>query len=215
LRVVALLCLASSASGCERHEAARFPTQSDLPDTERRAAGIAVDLNSSPPPSVDQASTDHSVVSLRAPLGLNAAHDVISAFFEAVYAEDVTAMSDLVRPKALVLDMRRTTGAKSHIVTTLWRQRFQKRDYQALGGQLVYRQGDVATYRGDQLGALPLSVRYLDEGDDVRPNDLVLRVPVITHSVRNERLFGDEVFFWLRRRGSRYVIYRMAEEVPF
>lgn len=201
--------------GCTTSEPARFPTRSQLPDAERRAAGIAVDLSSAPPPARDQADTHQAVVALRAPLGLGAALDVVGEFFEAVHAEDMAALSDLVRPKTQVEDTRVGSSTKSHVATNLWRHRFQKRDYPSLTGQLVYRRGDISTFRGDQLEALPLNVRYLADGEDVLPNDLVLQVPIITHTVANERLFGDELFFWLRRRGSRYVIFRMAEEVPF
>ena len=210
-----LVLLLGPTPGCDRRNAAEFPTRSAHEDEERRAAGIAVDLTSPPPPSQDRAATQDTIVALRAPLGLEAAHDTVGHFFEAVVAEDISALSDLVQNETQVQDTRSSPSAKVHPATTLWRQRFQKREYQAMAGQLVYRNADVGTYRGDQIEELPLAIRYLSSNDDVRPNDLVLHVPIITHSLRSERLFGDDIFFWLRRRGSRYVIYRMAEEVPF
>ena len=184
-------------------------------DEERRAAGIAVDLTSPPPVSQDRAETKETIVALRAPLGLEAAHEAVGHFFDAVVAEDISALSALVKDETQVQDTRASPNTKSHPAAALWRQRFQKREYQAMAGQLVYRNADVGTYRGDQLDALPLAVRYLGSNDEVQPNDLVLHVPIITHSLRSERLFGDDIFFWLRREGSRYVIYQMAEEVPF
>jgi len=215
IRLLAVGLLVAGPLACQPTGATSFPTQSQHDDDERRAAGIAVDLASPPPPSRDRADSGDPIVALRAPLGLAAAHETIRHFFDAVYAEDIAAMSELLAPEAQVQDTRSGPNAKAHPATTLWRQRFQKRDYPALSGQLVYRDIDVGTYRGDQLDALPLAVRYLSANDEVRANDLVLHVPIITHSLRSERFFGDEIFFWLQRRGSRYVIYRMAERVPF
>ena len=75
----------------------------------------------------------------------------------------------------------------------------------------------MKTFRGEELEALPLNVRYLPavRAEPAQPTDLVLQVPITTHTIKNERLLGDELFFWLRRDGSRYVIYRMAEAIPF
>lgn len=202
-------------AGCDGQRAAEFPTRSAHADQERRAAGIAVDLTSPPPTSQDRAQTKDTIVALRAPLGLEAAHETVDHFFEAVVAEDISALSDLVQDETQVQDTRTGATTAAHPAAALWRQRFQKREYQALSGELVYRDADVGTFRGDQIDDLPLAVRYLSSNDDVLPNDVVLHVPIVTHSLRSERLFGDEIFFWLRRRGSRYVIYRMAEEVPF
>src|SRR6185503_3292684 len=93
----------------------------------------------------------------------------------------------------------------------VWRQRFMKQEFQELASELVYREGDVITYHGDQIESLPLAVRYLVPTVQPLPTDLVLEVPIATTSIKNERLLGDELFFWLRREGDRYVIYRMAE----
>ncbi|HHH29855.1 MAG TPA: hypothetical protein ENK57_16125 [Polyangiaceae bacterium] len=202
-------------TGCDRRGAGEFPTRSAHADDDRRAAGIAVDLTSPPPTPRDRAETKEAIVALRTPLGLEAAHETVDRFFDAVFSEDIAALAELVQDETQVQDTRANASAKAHPAASLWRQRFQKREYQALAGALVYRATDVATYRGDQTDELPLDVRYLSSGDDVLPNDVVLHVPIITHSLRSERLFGDDIFFWLRRRGSRYVIYRMAEEVPF
>jgi hypothetical protein len=209
-----ILC-AAVLCGCEREVPASFPTRSSSAEEQpRRPAGIAVDLRSTPPPARDRASTDEPSVALRAPLGVGQAHAVVNGFFDAVYGEDISALGDLLVEDAVVQDTRPRSKTKSHGAAALWRQRFQKRAYQSLVGQLVYRPTDIATFRDDQLDALPLGVRYLTLNEAVRPGDIVLHVPIVTHSIKSERLFGNHVFFWLRRRGSRYVIYQMAEDVP-
>ena len=45
-------------------------------------------------------------------------------------------------------------------------------------------------------------------GDD----DVVIRAPIITTHAGADRLFGDEIIFWLRRDGDRYKIYRILED---
>jgi hypothetical protein len=204
-----------------------------LPEGERRPAGIAVDLSSEPPPWRDRADSSEPIVTLRTPLGSKAAFDTVREFFSALVREDISGMSLLVRASALLDDTRAAHTNKSakpaptrsrarggrrgtHSITTLWRERFRKREYHRLASRLVYREADVTTYRREQLDALPISVRYLGPAhDDVHTTDLVLRVPIITHTVRNERLLGNEIVFWLRRYQDRYLIYRMAEDLPF
>ena len=44
------------------------------------------------------------------------------------------------------------------------------------------------------------------------PTDVLIRVPIATSHVGSDRLFGDEIIFWLRREGDRYKIYRTLED---
>ena len=155
------------------------------------------------------------MVTLQAPLSVEAAHDTVSRFFDAVTREDITAMSAIVRFSAIVQDTGGGSGPRSHAALTLWRQRFAKREHQPLASRTVYRRGDVTTFRGESLDSLPLEVRHLDPMDATAPSDVVLRVPISTTAIQNERLFGDELFFWLRREGDHYQIYRMAEDIPY
>jgi len=208
--------LLASLTACTEQTLAQFPTQSKLPDEDRRPDGIAVDLSSDPPPLQNEAEADDSIVTLRTPLGTEVALQTVRTFFEAMVVEDVSAMSMLIRANAINEDTRSGSRRRSLSILNLWRDRFRKREYQKLATRLVYREADVMTYRSDQLAALPLAARLrtptpTSEGS----NDLVLRVPIITHTVKNERLLGDEIFFWLERRDDGYVIAQMAENVPF
>ncbi len=212
------LLAALLTTACGPLGSADFPTQSALPDEERRPDGIAVDLASDPPPTRDRAESADELVALRAPLGVDAAHETLRVFFEAMVSEDIAAMSAVLEANAQVQDLRVIGTAlpapTSHGIANLWRQRFRKREYQRFASQLLYREADVITYRSGDLDALPVNVRYLPEIAAPEATDVVLRVPIITHTLNNERMLGDELFFWLRRDGSRYVIYRMAEDIP-
>lgn len=206
------------ALGCDPLGSADFPTASKLPDDERRPDGIAVDLASDPPATQDRADSQDELVALRAPLGVDAAHETLRMFFDAMVGEDIAAISGVTDPNAQVQDLRvigtASPSPTNHGLSTLWRQRFRKREYQRLASQLLYREADVTTYRSADLDALPINVRYLPEITPPEPTDVVMRVPITSHTLNNERLLGDELFFWLRREGSRYVIYRMAEDIP-
>lgn len=209
------------ATGCGA--GAEFPTASELPDEPRRPDGIAVDLSSEPPASRDRADSRDALVTLRTPLSTDVALLAVRQFFEAIVNEDMPSLEKLVVPEALLQDTRvRPTGAgvpaqgATHGVTSLWRERFNKHEFTGLSPRLLYREGDITTYRKDQLDTLPIAVRYLGPSRAVvDTTDLVLHVPIVTHTVKNERLLGDELFFWLRRDGDSYVIYRMAEDLPF
>ncbi len=206
--VVLLVC-----GGCRSQVPATFASASEHPDEDRRPDGVAVDLTSEPPGPRIRADATDKVVTLVTPLSVKTAMTSVRGFFAALRAEDITALLQAVDSAALVYDTK--IGAKRSVVSlsSLWRQRFRQHVYQELATRLIYREADVRTYRGDQLAMLPVSVRYLPLLQP-SPTDVVLRVPIVTHSIDNRRVFGDELIFWLRRESDRFVIYRVAEDVP-
>jgi hypothetical protein len=202
------------AAGCTEQVSASFPSASKLPEDERRPDGVAVDLTSEPPGMVDQADSDTGVITLRQPLDLAVAMAVLKTFFDSIVAEDINGMSNVVDGNALLQSTDLTTAPQYNIVTQVWRQRFYDHEFGELGSALIYREADVISYRGAELDRLPLAVRYLQATPPPSPTDLVLQVPIVTHSIKTERLLGVELYFWLRRDGDRYIIYRMAEDMP-
>lgn len=202
-------------TACTEQTPAQFPTANELPDDDRRPDGIAVDLTSDPPPSQNRAATDEDIVTLRTPLGTQVALRTVRTFFDALIGEDVSGLSIIVAPNAMNEDTRSGSRRRSASILNMWSERFRKREYQKLATRLVYRDADVMIYRTDQLAALPLAARLRTSTAAHGSNDLVLRVPIITHTVKNERLLGDEVFLWLERREDSFVIARTAESVPF
>jgi hypothetical protein len=206
-----------AAAACGGPGAADFPTATELPDDDRRPDAIAVDLPSEPPPSQDQAQADQHIVALRTPLGMQAARDTVQAFFRAVVQEDMSALSKLLRSGTMVQTARAGAGpTKEQEALSWWRQRFRKHEYDKLAARVLYRDGDIETFRSDRFGALPVAVRRPAPASrsSVPQTDLVLRIPIVTHSIRSERLLGDELFLWLERVDDRYVITHMAEPGP-
>lgn len=202
-------------AGCAAQVPARFTTASSLPDDARRPDGVAVDRVSEPPASRDEAPSSEGVVTLRTPLGLDRAHAAVRRFFEAVVAEDPAALAQLVRADTMLHDTRTSGQQRTQGLLPLWRMRFSKYDYGQLGARTIFQESEVMTYRADQLGALPLEVQHLVRDVAIEPTVVVLRVPIVTVTVKNERLFGEEIFFWLRRRGDDFEIFQVAEEVPY
>lgn len=212
------------ATGCAQPGPPVFPTASRLPDRERQPDAVAIDLPSRPPPASDDAASDEAVVALRAPLGVDEARATVRSFFQAIVEEDVASLTPLLVPGARVLDLDPTTGSRAATrrsrtqdARSWWSQRFRKHGYDQLEARVVYREADVETYRYEELGSLPPTVADAASalGPAVAASDLVLRVPIVTTTIRSERLLGDELFFWLRREGDRYRILHLAEPFPF
>lgn len=199
---------------CETQVPATFPTASAHPDDERRPDGIAVDLTSEPPVGKIEADTAEKVVTLETPLGVDVALRSVRGFFDAVETEDIGAMMRVVHASALLHDTSVGTNRPIHSVTSLWRQRFRKHDFFKLASRLVYREGDVVTYRADSMHLLPITLRDATSGHHTGPTDVVLAVTIVSHSVKSQRVLGDALYFWLRPSGDGYEIYRIAEDVP-
>ncbi len=214
LHVASFACLIVAAVGCETQVPATFPTAAEHSDDERRPDGIAVDLTSEPPGPKALGHTEDKILTLETPLGVDVALSTVRGFFDSLETEDISTMLQFVESGAMLHDTSPRTNRPVHNVTALWRQRFRKHEYHLLATRLVYREGDITTYRGDQLEMLPISVRYLTPPVHTEPTDIVLRVPIVTHRIKSRRVFGDELFFWLRRVDDKLTIYRVAEDVP-
>ena len=218
---VALLLGAASVAGCGGPGSEPFRTAASLPSGERRPDAIAVDLPTEPPAARGEVPAGDGVVTLRTPLGTEAARATIRAFFRAVIQEDLTGLGSVLGSAAVVQDLSAAASGqggpgRTREALNFWGQRFRQHEYGLLALQVVYRDSEIETYRPSELGALPATLRQAASaalsglGDD----DLVLRVPIVTQNVKSERLFGSELCFWLRRSGDHYVIIHLAEPFP-
>jgi hypothetical protein len=181
---------------------------------ERRPSGVAVDLSAEPTRVDDRASADDGTVSLRAPLSKRVAYATVQAYFDAIVREDLPGLLVLVREGAQVEDTGASGTRTVHPIATMWRERFNKRDHHELAQALVYREADIVTFRSEEIDGLPVAVRFALPFSDMEPGDLVLQVPIVTPMVRSERYLGSEMYFWLRREEGRYLIVRIAEDLP-
>jgi hypothetical protein len=211
----------AGAFGCSPAGAEPLLTAPSLPSAPRRPDAIAVDLPTDPPATREQAVPSDSVVTLRTPLGVEAARTAVRSFFRAVAQEDLNALGALLGPQAMVQDVspgpsgQAGTG-RTREALSFWGQRFRQHEYGLLASQVIYRDAEVETYRKDEVEALPAAVRQATAAalGGLGEGDLVLRVPIVTRSVKSERLLGAELCFWLRRSTDRYVIIHLAEPFP-
>ncbi|WP_437731102.1 hypothetical protein [Sorangium sp. So ce1335] len=202
--------LGSPLLGCGMGAAASFPAASELPEERRRPDGVAIDLASTPPRPVNQADARDGVVTLRTPLGIGLALDVVAEFFQRVIAEDSEALSDLLTRDALAIQTGSGGQGQPPNAGHWWEQRFRRLDYGKLAGEPIYRESELQIFRAEDVLATPHHPAIQPETLD--DQDVVIRVPIMTARIAADRLLGDEIVVWLRRDGPRFRIYRLLED---
>lgn len=200
---------ALAALGCAATPA-RAPLDENAP---RRPDGVAIDPPSRPPAAQDRASTDDALVTLRAPLGDEAARATIERFFGIVADEDPEAMGGILTKDA-VLTMPSSGsyyGQQAPQAMSYWLERFRRLDYTKVDAAAVFRRPEVEiVHGGDAPGVVSHPAIRVEA---LEANDVVLRVPIATpQPAGGDRIFGEEIVFWLRREEGGYRIYRLLEE---
>jgi hypothetical protein len=204
----------TAATACGPSARSHLETAAALPNAQRKPDGVALDLMSEPPPVQNRANAREQLVTLRTPLGEAAAHATVRRFFEAVVSENLGELSAIGAPTTLVSDTRGNTLERVHNYGFLWRQRFTKFDYVALDRNALYRESEIESFDVAHPETLPNDIKVASSGEPLAPDDVLLRVRMLGQSTNGVRVFGDTLTFWLRRDDDRYVIYRMAEDVP-
>jgi hypothetical protein len=202
--------LANLLSGCAG--AGPFATASPVEAGRRRPDGVAIDPTSSPPPARDQAEATDGLVTLRAPLGMDRAILAVSELFRKIVLEDGEGLEPLFTRDALAVTTTSPNAgpAQTPQAALFWQQRFRKLDYTRLAGETLFRKAELSLFRAeDALETPPHPAIRIEALND---NDVVIRAPILTTHIGTDRLFGDEIIFWLRRDGDRYRIYRMLED---
>ncbi|HVY47033.1 MAG TPA: hypothetical protein VHB21_14195, partial [Minicystis sp.] len=130
-------------------------------------------------------------------------------FFRKVVAEDRDGLAQVVTRDAQATSPS-AGGAPSANLVNWWGQRFNKLDYTKLAGEPVFRADEAEVVRGE--AALDAASAPAMRTTPLAEDDVVIRAPIVTTHVGADRLFGDEIVFWLRREGDHYKIYRMLED---
>lgn len=167
----------------------------------RRPDGVALDPPLEPPPARERADASEGLVTLRTPLGAEAARAVVTRFFQVVVNEDREGLRQLLSPTAIAYNP--ASNARENALV-FWSRRFDTLDYQLLTGGSLFSGDGVELYRADQWdrGAL---------GDDTEPSDMIahVRVPPLG---TGRPLLGESITFQLRRVDNRFVIAKLTEE---
>jgi hypothetical protein len=183
---------------------------SELPKEPRRPDGVAIDPASTPPPSRDQAPSSDGLVTLKTPLGSDRAVQTVKDLVRRVVSEDSEGLHGLFTRDAIAVTSPSGGYGSTPQAALWWEQRFRKLDYTKLSGEPVVREAELEVYPGGEGVELPSSPQIRPE--TLRESDVVVRARIMTTHAGPDRLFGDEIIFWLRREGDRYKIYRMLEE---
>ncbi|WP_437671014.1 hypothetical protein [Sorangium sp. So ce131] len=202
--------LGASLLGCGLGGSASFPSASELPDERRRPDGVAIDPASTPPQAANEADAGDSVVTLRTPLGIGLALDVVAEFFKRVVTEDSEALGELLTGDALAIHTGSGGQGQPPSAGPWWEQRFRRLEYEKLAGEPIYRESELQVFRAEDVLAAPQHPAIQPETLD--DQDVVIRVPITTARIAADRLLGDEIVVWLRRDGPRFKIYRLLED---
>jgi hypothetical protein len=187
-----------------------FATAGALDEAARRRPdGVAVDPAGEPPRARESADASDRLVTLRTPLGADRAVDTVSELFRKIVIEDSDGLEALFTREATASNGSPGTSA-TPLAVLWWQQRFRRLDYTRLAGEPIFREAELEIYRAeDDVDALPHAAIHLET---LGETDVVIRLPIVTSHAGADRLFGDEMIFWLRREGDRYKIYRVLED---
>ena len=167
----------------------------------RKPDGIAIDPPMQTPPAREQANASDGIVTLRSPLGAEAARSVVTRFFQVIVNEDREGLRKLLAPTAIAYNP--ASNARENAVA-YWSRRFDSLDYRLLTTGSLFREDTIELYRADQWvgGAL---------GDETEPSDIIahVRVPPVG---TGRPLLGESVTFQLKRIDNRFVIAKLTEE---
>ena len=201
------IALFAAACGGGGGRGPAFATLTELPAEPRRPDGVVVDPSPELPVATEATEKATGIVALKPPLPDRAARTVVAAFFRAVVAENVEALTELSTSDA-TLSAKGRTGAPS--LVDHWRARLRHFHYRVLAGEILYQEADIELYRYEDLET-PLPGRPLRPAE-MTASDVLLRAPVLIVRAGNERVFGDDILFHLRRDKGKYLIRQVLED---
>ncbi|MSP25555.1 MAG: hypothetical protein EXR75_10395 [Myxococcales bacterium] len=212
-RIFFVLCCGVWLGACATSRPLEIAVRASFEEGPRRPDAIVVDPSSDPPSSESAGDTSTAIVTLRTPLPMSAALATVAAFFAGVVREDLSSLHEFGEATATVSDIGNSPPRVLNLFF-VWQQRFQQFDYGELDGSSIYREAEVRTFRPEEVHALPRRVAAAVLAEPLAPEDLVLVVPITAPAIKNQRVFGDELTFILRRAEARFRIFRMIETTP-
>lgn len=183
----------AAASGCSSAPAV-------VDGAPRRPDGIALDPPLVFPSARERASATDGVVTLKTPLGAEAARNVVVRFFTSVVNEDREGLRQIFSPTAVFYNP--TSSARENAFL-FWSRRFDTFDYQMLTGGSLFREDSIELYRADQWDSSAV--------DDSDPSDIIAHVRVPPAGT-GRPLLGESVTFQLKRVENRFVIQKLTED---
>lgn len=214
-----LAALAVVGGACQSPVALPFETASSLPKQKGRPAGIAVDLVSATEPASAEGMSEGQSLTLRAPYDETSALITVEAFLQTMVNDRGTALAQLLVPSARYHDIKKPMRVR-HLRYAL-RQRLRRFAYEELRGQVLFDKRNIGVYRGKHVARLPAVYRPSQRAlasyklaADGGASWLVFRVPMLHTSIAKERVFGNELVFWLVPTKGKYRVLALYEDAP-
>ncbi|PIE05568.1 MAG: hypothetical protein CSA75_04070 [Sorangium cellulosum] len=156
---------------------------------------------------MSKSPTERGLVLLKEPVDISEAMQVVRTFFRAVADEDMDMMRSVLANEAQALPIGNGDPKEAE---RFWERRFSKFDYTALGGEPMYRESMVETYRYEDLEE-PLAGRP-QRPATMKSNDVLIRVYVTHTRIGINRVLGSEIFFVLRRTERKFEVQALHED---
>lgn len=183
----------------------------DVADSEDAgSSGIAVDPVSQLPKAADVAHPVDSVATLRTPIPDEVVRSIVHRLFESFQSRSVTPMHDDLDDKLVDLMYEQQQPTPREVWAETMDSRMKGAPFNQLDVDQMYRSQDVEVYAREELGQPGRPPRP----SSMDPDDLLVRIPILTTRLGADDLFGDEIRLLLRRDGSRYVIRAYGENAP-
>ena len=146
------------------------------------------------------------LVALTPPVDPAPARDVIAAFVDAVVAESVPGLERLLERGART---RASASARPEVALLAWQRRFERLDYAALAGRVLYRASTLEMYTEADAAALASSreLPLLPHAGEV-----LVRLRLALSATDTGGLFGPEITLLLRRGEEGYKIGELFED---
>jgi hypothetical protein len=155
-----------------------------------------------PPPS--GVAPARGVVTLREPVNDDVVLGLVQALVDAWQRESLESLLGLLTPDAQNLEVHGRGGTS---LQDGWHTRLQTHEYRRLAGIELVRPARIRRWDYDDLGVKGAPPRP----PEMRPGDLLVRVPVEVTHVAGEKLFGDLMTLVLRPDGAKLRIAAYGE----
>ncbi len=178
-------------------------TATEMPKTPRRPDGVVLEPPPALPPAQERAAAS-AVLSLREPPFDQDVEEVVRAYLRAFEREDLDGLVQLLAQEATPIGRG---GGRTQLVD-LWRARMKSFEYQKLAGAEVAKLGQLERKTYDGFTTPAAGTRP----PEMRPGDVLVRVPIATPRIAGEQLFGDVLVLLLRREDGKLRIAGQADE---
>jgi hypothetical protein len=154
-------------------------------------------------PSPAEGSTAGGVIALREALGADAVREVVQSVVDGWVHESLDQLTLLLTSDAGPIEQR---GRGRSALVEGWRQRMHAHEYGRLSGLELVDPRRIERYR---YGELPPASSVASS--EVRPGEVLVRVPLEVTRIAGERFFGDTMLLVLRREGREYRVAAYGE----